>query len=301
MNNYSIRDLERIAGIKAHTLRIWEKRYGLIKPGRTKSKIRIYTDNEIRKILNVKTLLDYGWKISRVASLSDNQLIEQVFNYSNEKTEYKNNTLHVFFDFYINELLFYGLTYDEVNFERAYLNAISKYGLINTTLNIIYPLLKKTGLLWKTEKAIPAQEHFISHLIQKKIISAIDSLPVQIKYDKPPFLLFLPENEYHEIPLLFSNYILRSKQIKTFYLGPSIPLENVIEIGQKNGIKNYLTLIISNHSEKALEVLRNRIKNAFKVLRSYTFYIGGSQEAKSVFSRLKNFSWMDDVNFLLNI
>jgi DNA-binding transcriptional MerR regulator len=301
MNHYSIRDLERISGIKAHTLRIWEKRYGLIKPGRTENNIRIYTDNEIRKILNVKTLLDNGWRISRVASLSDNQLIEQVFNYSNKKTEYENKTLNVFFDYYINELLYYGLTYDEVNFERAYLNAISKYGLIDTTISIIYPLLKKTGLLWKTEKAIPAQEHFISHLIQKKIISAIDALPVQVQYNERPFLLFLPENEYHEIPLLFSNYILRSKQINTFYLGPNIPLENVIEIGQKNNIDNYLSLIISNHSEKALEKLRNRIKNAFKALRNYTFYIGGSLEVKPVFSRVKNFIWMDDVKFLLNI
>jgi len=300
MNTYDIGDLERISGIKAHTIRIWEKRYNLIKPGRKKTNIRIYTDNQIRKLLNVKTLLEKGWKISRIASLSDKALIEQVYKLSQQaNTDEKNHPSLPLLDYYINELLYFGLIYDEINFNNIYLNAISNYGFTDTMLHIIYPLLRKIGLLWETQKAIPAQEHFMSHLIRKKIISATDALPFISKPYSSPFLLFLPENEYHEIPLLFSNYILRSSHVKTLYLGPNVPLENVILAGEKNNVVNYLSVLTSNHSTRELVKLKTEIQKNFKHLKKYTLFLGGNPEAKKVFSSMKNLVWMDDAEFLL--
>lgn len=301
MNNYDIGDLERISGIKAHTIRIWEKRYKLFHPKRTDTNIRLYSDDDVRKLLNIKTLLDYGWKISKIASLSDQLIVEQVFKYSEEKKDNHKSINHIVYDYFINELLYYGLIYDEVNFELIYLNAISKYGFIDSMIKIVYPLLRKIGLLWETSKAIPSQEHFISNLIRKKIISATDALPIPTKSYKSPFILFLPENEYHEIPLLFSNYVLRSKQIKTIYLGSNVPLENVIEVGKKNNVEKYLTILISNHSQKELLEIKNSFTKIFNSLKNYRLYLGGNLEVMNVFKGMNNAIWMNDVNFLLKI
>lgn len=191
---YDISDLERLSGIKSHTIRMWEKRYNLLKPHRTSTNIRRYTDDDLRKLLNVRTLLDAGWKISKIASCSEKEIIRSIQKIYEEK----NQTEHFYYQYFINELIYYGVVFDEENFERIYLNAVNRFGVIETVKHIVYPLLRKVGLMWEINE-IPAQEHFITNIIRKKLITAVDTIPFSKKSKILLFYSFHPENimKYH--------------------------------------------------------------------------------------------------------
>lgn len=238
MSYYHITDLEKLSGIKAHTIRIWEKRYNIIQPHRTETNIRQYDDEQLKKLLNVSTLIVNGYKISTIAKLSKTALHEEISKLS------VNNINGI--EAVLNELTIAMLSYDEINFEKTISNAVLKFGFLDTMLGVVYPFLQKVGLLWSIDNAMPAQEHFTSHLIKQKLLSAIDALPHADSKEK--YLLFLPENEFHEIGLLFSNYILRAKGIKTIYLGASVPAENIATCLKQIKPTHILNMMISNIS-----------------------------------------------------
>ncbi len=235
---YHIVDLEKLSGIKAHTIRIWEKRYQLIEPHRTETNIRQYDDMQLKKLLNVASLLNNGYKISEVAKLSLTELRQEVLKISDYT---KDNNEHI-----INDLTLAMMQYDEVGFDKCISTAVLKFGLLDTMLHIIYPFLNKVGLMWSIDNTMPAQEHFTSHLIKQKLLSAIDSLPHATS--KELYLLFLPENEFHEIGLLLSHYILRTKGIRTIYLGQNVPIANIEASIKQIQPTHLLTMIISNLS-----------------------------------------------------
>jgi len=211
---YSIKDIEQLSGIKAHTLRIWEQRYNFIKPKRTDTNIRYYDDQDLKLVLNISLLKDNGHKISRICRMPEEDLRLEVQQLMEKKLGFPEQ---------IQALTLAMLDLDEERFEKTISTNILQIGFERTMMNLIHPFFQKIGILWQTGSITPAQEHFISCLIRQKIIVAIDGQVVNpINYHKK-YLLFLPENELHEISLLFSAYIIKSRNNKIIYLGQNVP------------------------------------------------------------------------------
>jgi len=219
---YSIKELEKLSGIKAHTIRIWEKRYNLIEPHRTNTNIRYYTDSDLKKILNVAVLNRHGIKISSIARLNEAELREEIIRVST--TSDSSDTL-------IDSMVLAMIDLDEYKLEAMIDKSIHKIGLKSTVTDVLYPFLEKVGILWQSGDVYPAQEHFVSYLIRQKIIAATDSLSNTFNQHGKKFLLLLPEGEWHEIALLFAQYLIREANHEVIYLGQSVPYSDVLAIG----------------------------------------------------------------------
>jgi len=244
---YTIKDLERLSGIKAHTLRIWEQRYGLLSPNRTDTNIRYYTGDDLRKILNVSVLNQKGIKISKIVHLSDEEINIRVIEFT---SDFSDQGLQ------IEGLVIAMIDLDESRFEQIIQSCISRSGFEETMLKVIYPFLKKVGVLWQTGSISAAQEHFISHLIRQKIIVAIDLLPYVSRTDSLTYLLFLPEGELHEMGLLFHNYLIKRSGHKSIYLGQTVPLKDLTEVIAIRKPDILVTALLSyNSSEDVVKVI----------------------------------------------
>ena len=219
---YSIKELENLSGIKAHTIRIWEKRYNLIEPHRTNTNIRYYTDCDLKKILNVALLNRKGIKISNIARLNDLELKEEIIRVSRSAQSQ---------DTVVDSMAIAMIDLDEYKLEAIIDKSISKVGLKSTVIDVLYPFLDKVGILWQSGHVNPFQEHFVSNLIRQKIISATDQLPNTYSPKARKFLLILPEGEWHEIALLFAQYLLKASHHEVIYLGQSLPYSDVLSIG----------------------------------------------------------------------
>jgi DNA-binding transcriptional MerR regulator len=220
MGRYSIKELEKLSGIKAHTIRIWEKRHKIIHPERTTTNIRYYSDDDLKKIINVALLNNHGVKISKIAELTLDELSHQVTELSEAKS---NSVIH------IDQLILAMIELDEENFERILASLILRYGFERTITDMVYPFLEKIGVLWHTGNITPAQEHFITNLIRQKIIVAIDALPLAPK-GSSSVVMFLPEQELHELGLLFYYYITKKKGFRVYYLGQMVPYRDIVSI-----------------------------------------------------------------------
>ncbi|MEQ8582049.1 MAG: MerR family transcriptional regulator [Marinoscillum sp.] len=237
MSTFSIRDLEHLSGIKAHTIRIWEQRYELIKPKRTDTNIRFYDDQDLKLILNVALLKENGVKISKIAEMTHGDMQREVLKLTELNLRYPEQ---------IHALTISMVDIDEERFEKIISTNILKLGFEKTMMNIIFPFLTKIGILWQTGAINPAQEHFISNLVRQKLIVAIDgqySAPVD-KAKK--YVLYLPEGELHELSLLFADYLIKSRNHKTIYLGHSLPimdLEAVCDIHKPDFLLSVLTTV----------------------------------------------------------
>ena len=236
MASYSIKQLEEISGIKAHTIRIWEKRYNLFTPLRTSTNIRTYCNNDLKKLLNISILLNSGYKISRIAELTDEEIHDKILHSSNISEDHEAQ---------IKNLLVSTIEFDEGKFEKVLSKCIMQLGFEDTFISILYPLFHHIGLLWQTCKINPAQEHFVTHLVRQKLIVAIDNTLLKENPKTLKFLMFLPENEFHELGLLFYHYILKKHQHKVIYLGQSIPLEDIAEVVSNNEIDYIFSSIIT--------------------------------------------------------
>lgn len=216
MEIFSIKDVERLSGIKAHTLRMWEVRYGLVMPHRKESKHRFYTNEDLRHILRVSWLYHQGYKISHIGSLSPTAIARII------DKEIKSG---VFFEDMSNDLLTAGLELDEVKLTQTLHTCLMQLGVERTVVLVLYPFFEKLGLMWMNETLSPFQEHFSSNLIRNMLIREIDSLPKPFKKSRGTILLFTPEDEYHEIPLLFTQYLLRRNGFDTVYFGTHVKME----------------------------------------------------------------------------
>ncbi len=251
---YSIKDLERLTGIKAHTLRIWEKRYGIIVPERTDTNIRYYDDEELKKVLNIAILNNYGIKISKIVGLTPQELHQKVIELSNEEVS---ETVQV------ESLVVAMVEMDEVRFEKILANCTIRLGFEQTMMKVIYPFFKKVGVLWQTGAINPAQEHFMSNLIRQKLIVAIDGQGLMTKADSKRFLLFLPEGELHEIGLLFYNYLVLKAGHKAVYLGQSVPIKDVVSVNALNPAHYILTSTLSLYNIDDVNALIQKLLDAF--------------------------------------
>jgi DNA-binding transcriptional MerR regulator len=288
MESYQINDLERLTGIKAHTIRIWEKRYGLIVPNRTDTNRRYYDDAQVRKLLNVTTLLTFGHKISKIAAMSDSDIHNLIEN------QQSSSGADPMFASYINDLIGCLLSFDEAGFEKVFSASVLRVGLSETMLKVIYPFLIKAGILWTVNKTIPVQEHFASCIIRRKLMAAIDGvIPMARKEAK--FLLFLPPDEWHEIGLLFSDYVLRSNGYNTVYLGANLPVEDVAEIA---ATVNPQFLLIFFVASRSVEEVNKLIEHYSGISTNIKVLITGSHELLSGVKLPKNTKWLTGVNDL---
>ncbi|WP_339894246.1 MerR family transcriptional regulator [uncultured Algibacter sp.] len=220
--NFSIKDLENLTGIKAHTIRIWEKRYNLLSPNRSDTNIRNYNITSFQKLLNISYLNNNGLKISKIAELDEEQIPIKVREIaSRAQVE----------DHAINALKMAMINFDQVLFYTTYNNLLENKTFSEIFYSVFLPLLNEIGLLWQTDTITPAHEHFLSVHIKQKILLNTERL--QLLEPKPvskTFVLFLPENEIHDIGLLFINYQLRSKGYHTIFLGESVPMESLSDL-----------------------------------------------------------------------
>lgn len=224
MAQYTIKDLERLSGVKAHTIRIWEKRHNIVSPSRTDTNIRLYSDADLRKLINVSVLNQSGIRISRIAGMSVEEINQMVQELSESKLEFSHQ---------IDQLVLSMVDIDEERFEKIINTLVLQHGFEETVTRVIYPFLTKIGVLWQTENITPAHEHFISNLVRQKLIVGIDGLPLPGK-DAKRALLFLPEGELHEIGLLFSHYLARKNGFRPYYLGQSVPNDDLKVIARQH-------------------------------------------------------------------
>ncbi len=268
MASYSIKDLEELSGIKAHTIRIWEKRYGIIVPERTTTNIRLYNDEDLKKLLNVSILNRYGLKISHLAKLSCSDLKEKVIHVSSETSDS---------EIQIENLMISMLELDEWKFNKILSNSIIKIGFEETVVSIMHPFFEKIGLLWQTGSINPAQEHFVSNLFRQKLIVAIDGQETATTNDTESFILFLHENELHELGLLFYTYLLRKNGFRTIYLGQAVPFDDLRKIVRICNALYMMTSFTTGIAEKSLKDYLNRLARSFP---EQTIYYTGFQAQK---------------------
>lgn len=235
MQYFTIKDIENLSGIKAHTLRIWEQRYQLFIPKRKESQHRIYDNEDLQQLLRIAFLYHNGWKVSKIAALSTDQIAEEAMKIEITPTTYKH---------FIIQMIQAAINFDEVAFVRIIDELMAKIGFERCVADLCYPYLNRIGMLWVTNNVIPAQEHFSSYIIQNKIISETEKL--QPNTQPPNILLFAPKGEFHELPLLFINYLLRKNGWSVLYLGSNIT-KDVLNHFNANTDLEYLFLhLITN-------------------------------------------------------
>ena len=218
-SKFTIKDLENLSGIKAHTIRIWEQRYKILTPHRTVTNIRFYDLKNLQKLLNVKLLYNNGFKISKIAALTDDEISVLIREHV---------TLNGKEDVAFNAFKLSMIKFDHQLFEQTYNQLLSHKTVREIFLEFFVPLLKDIGLLWQTNTISPAQEHFFTNLIKQKLHSNIERLQVNTpeKTDKV-FVLYLPVNEIHELGLLYLHYEIILRGYHSIYLGQSVPIQSL--------------------------------------------------------------------------
>jgi MerR family transcriptional regulator, light-induced transcriptional regulator len=283
MAQYSIRDLENFTGIKAHTIRIWEKRYSIVEPKRTFTNIRYYSDDDLRKLLNISILNRNGVKISKIINFSDQTIREKVLNLSYSKGDIESQ---------IESLIISMIDLDESKFEKVFNTAVINYGFEDTVLKLMYPFFERIGLLWQIGSINPAQEHFISNLLRQKLIVAVDGIANSMNGNSQSFLMFLPEGEHHELGLIFYQYIIRKYKHHVYYLGETVPMSALVEISKTKTFDYLLTSIFTSINHNHLENYLNQLSEIFK---KSTIFLSGTATNDIEFTLPSNLILIKDV------
>ena len=284
MAEYKIKDLENLTGIKSHTIRIWEKRYRILSPDRTDTKIRTYSDSELTHLLTVSMLNRNGIKISKIAKLSQEDMNKLLWDIKvNKEPEYS-----------MDKLLLSLVSLDEELFKETLANLLESEGLEKTFTDHLIPFLDRIGIMWLIGSVNPAQEHFMSNLIRQKIISEIDKQQIPASTEKS-VLMYLPEHEWHEMSLLFYHFLLRSKGIPTFYLGQSLPYESLVECIEKLKPNYILSSWLTAVDEKLVVSYFKKLKSDYPNLDVFA----GGPQIKANSTALKKY--IIEVNDLASI
>lgn len=260
MSVYTIDQLSRISGFNKILIRTWENRYKLFHPQRTKTNIRLYGDDCLIRALNTGILRDRGYKISHISKLSDQEIKSLVYN---SEEIISSNVVE-----YTNRIIEAGITFNEDLFTEYVHKAIAEFGLLEVYNTIILPTLERIGILWLTNNIMPSQEHFISELVKQTIVSNI-SLNNKTPDSAPTWLVFLPENEHHEIALLLSKYILKENNQKVIYLGQSVPKESLEIVRYHRKIDNFLFSIVTRESQRIIDSLVDFLRELYPMSNIY--------------------------------
>lgn len=273
MNNvkasFSIRDMENLSGIKAHTIRIWEKRYNLFTPERTDTNIRTYSIGSLQKLLNITLLYNNGYKISKIAKIGESQIpimVREIVSNNSEKS-------HA-----INAFKLAMVNFDQTLFLNTYSSLLSEKSFREIFSDVFIPLLNELGLLWQTDTISPAHEHFITHLIKQKLYINTEKLQMSepTKKDKV-FALFLPENEIHELGLLYINYEITLRGYKSIYLGQTMPIDSLEDLLKYYNNLTFLSYFTVSPTKDELTSYFERFSNTLNATGNSSLYVLGHQ------------------------
>lgn len=260
MNAFTIKDLENLSGIKAHTIRIWEQRYSFIKPQRTGTNIRYYSNEELKTILNISLLNKNGYKISHINKMQQEEIREKIITLNSTEAQQER---------IINEMIQFMVDLDIDKFEDLIDGYIQAKGIDKTITQIIFPYLERIGILWLTNHIYPAQEHLVTNVIRQKLIMGIERVKTHLETNKS-ILLFLPEGEHHELGLLYMYYLLKNRGVKTLYLGANVPIKDiefVCNLKKPDYLYTHLTSVASNFNlEKFLAQVHLRLADFTTVI-----------------------------------
>ncbi len=255
MNAFTIRDLENLSGIRAHTIRIWEQRYSFLKPRRTQTNIRYYDSDELKIILNVALLNKNGYRVSSIDRMAPDEISQKILALNSDSAQ---------LDRLINEMLKDMIDLNAPAFERIVDEFISHNGIANAISHLIFPFLNKVGILWMTNHVRVSQEHLVSNIVRQKLIRGIEDIKVD-NTDGKAIVLFLPDGEYHELGLLYVQYLLKVKGKNTIYLGADVPVEELAYVcnsKQPEVLYTHLTSLPARFNfEKYLSVIRQNTNN----------------------------------------
>lgn len=265
MAQYTIKELEHLSGIKAHTIRAWEQRYNILCPKRTDTNIRYYDDADLKSILNISLLNERGYKISKIAKMPPEQITEKVQQLCDASCRGSHH---------IHTLVKAMVDMDEESFDKTLSTAALQFGLKGMMNDVIYPFLTKIGILWQTGNISPAHEHFVSNLIRQKLIVAIDGQVVRVAEDAPVYILYLPHGELHELVLLYMNYLLRANNKKVIYLGQNLPFDDLLLTYQQFNVSYICSVFTSSPERDQVQAYINKLAESFP---DCTVYLYGYQ------------------------
>ncbi len=267
-SKYSIKDLEKLSGIKAHTLRAWEQRYKLIEPYRTDTNIRYYMDDHLKKILNIAVLVKSGMRISKVANLSTSELKAAVIDAGRYKGNYESQ---------INAFKLAMLDYDEYLFESIFNKCLIQFGTDETLTKILGKFIQEIGLLWQAGAITVSNEHFISNLVKQKLFAIIDQTMVPQKTEgSKSYVLYLPNGELHELGLLYLYYYLKKSGHRVVYLGQSVPIEYLKEVSERTQVDQFISVFTTTPHFEEIDLYFEKVGEMFND-ENYRFFLTGIQ------------------------
>jgi MerR family transcriptional regulator, light-induced transcriptional regulator len=267
MNLFSISQLSQFSGIKPHTIRIWEQRYNAFKPNRSEGNTRYYNGNQLRRLLNIVTLLDNGHKISLLCSMPDEVLNSKVSNLT--ASELSDST-----NYFVSQLIAAGINYDTNYFELIFSDCVSKLGIKNAYIKVIYPMMERIGLLWATDSLPNAHEHFISNMIRQKLLAFLNSLDAPDPSSES-WVLFLPENEFHEIGLIYAQLVIRLLGKKVIYLGSNLSIDSVIPVIDQMKPQYLLLFLVHYDLPEQIQKSLDKLASSFNGTK---IYLAGNQK-----------------------
>jgi DNA-binding transcriptional MerR regulator len=290
MGNYSIDQFSSITGITKFVLRTWENRYDYLKANRSETNIRIYTDDMLVRGLNTNYLLENGYKISEISKISEIEITKIVDEIKVNKIDGKEN-------YYINQIIISTLEFNTSKFNKVFEEGILDFGILDFYEKVILTTLDRIGILWLTNKLGPSQEHFLSENIKQKLIVASDIYLTQ-EYKKETWLLFLPENEFHEIGLLFARFLIVKNGFNVIYLGSNIPYESLNQVHEKIKIDNTLMFSVSNSSKININSTIEYLESNFQSTKNY---IVTKEITNKMIPNNSTINILSDVNSFINI
>ncbi|BDS14164.1 MerR family transcriptional regulator [Aureispira anguillae] len=287
MANYSIRDLAKLSGIKAHTIRIWEQRYSIIEPKRTASNIRYYTDKDLKFLMNIAFLNRKGIRISKIAKMTQEEIAKQVDHLSKTNVEHTDN---------FQNLAMAMMELDGRKICGLLSTCFERDGVEDTILNVLVPFLEKASLLWLTGSISAMHEQFASCVIRRKILTAISKINIKTSGEKKKVLLYLPEGDQQELYLIFVEYLLKKRNVEVVYLGTKVGIED-LQLAASIHQPNYIYTIISERHK--CYVPECYIRRLCKGMNAPHLLISGFQHTPKIPGTPDNITILEDLNELI--
>ena len=285
MDQFSISEMAAYSGMKVVTIRAWENRYGALSPTRSEGNTRYYSGQQLRRLLNIVTLVEAEGKVSEVCAMDDEELFERV-------SELEGSGENPGVSFYISQLIAAAMTYDETAFAEIFTGAVDRLGWKETYEQVVYPLLGRVGLLWQCDTLGVAHEHFISNLLRQKICGAVEALPPG---KGETWLLCLPEGEFHELGLLVAHYLIRLSGRRSVYLGANVPVEAVAQAADS---VNAVVLLLFTVATSGTD-LSGYLAGLAEKISVKTIYIAGDPSKRSEHSA--GIRWIESLEALLKV
>jgi MerR family transcriptional regulator, light-induced transcriptional regulator len=267
---------------------MWEHRYNALKPTRSGGNTRYYDNSQLRRLLNIVSLTKFDYRISDLCSMTDKMLFKLVEDFNKE--EIANEPI----EYFVSQIIAAGMSYDEPHFEKIFSHCVLRFGVKTTYVKVIYPVLLRIGLMWASDAMQPAYEHYISNLLRQKLFTAIDSIAPP-KVNSETWLLFLPENEFHEIGLLIANYIIRFSGRNVIYLGGNVPWESLLTSIDDTRPGNLLFFLVHNDLPGDAQKYCSRLSAAFKGKK---IFIAGNPKLISQLKADRKIRWLQSVESL---